>query len=320
MAHKGSKPIDVATIKRYQDALNYMLTFEKNGFVTSEAFNTMRKSHKISTNALTGMSRCGYLKMVKQGYYKVILPKLDPIHARNVIDACKDIYNSFAQKKKEDVVVNKKEESKSLPEVNDKKEKGKSLFQTSEDNIIRYQVACQEIINNVRNCGRVLASSDLGVNSQITKAMCETGVIKKVGFRKYEALTFMITRDQAESVLKTASSLSSAGIKERNRRRKGKKSKQEKDFPKQTDIFDHYAEHHLANKQKEKKSTPSAEKQTVTFSYPLERPAVKIHKKEGTIEVPKEKFLTAEVKPKQTRTRKPKRTFSLFWGLIKFNY
>lgn len=71
-----------------------------------------------------------------------------------------------------------------------------------------------------------------------------------------------------------------------------KKTKQEKDFPKQTDIFDQYPKY----------------------------PAVKIHKKEGTIEVPKDKFLTAEVKPKQTRTRKPKRTFSLFWGLIKFNY
>lgn len=287
---KTTKPVDVETIKRYQDGLNYMLTFEKNGFVTSEAFNTMRKSHKISTNALTGMSRCGYLKMVKQGYYKVILPKLEPIHAKNVIDVCKDIQNEFAQRRDAGLVKKQKRQNKQQleavkvqPESNDRK-----YFYRDPKNIERYEDACAKIIDSVINTGRVISPTELKVNGQIINAMVQVGILERIGTGKYKALQDSLSRKEAEYVLNKASELSTnAGATRKNK----KKSKQ--------------------------KHTMIATE--IKYKEPVETP-VKIHKKEGTIEVPKEKFLTAEVKPKQTRTRKPKRVFSILWGLIKFNY
>lgn len=288
---KTTKPIDVETIRRYQDALNYMLTFEKNGFVTSEAFNTMRKSHKISTNALTGMTRCGYLKGLGKGQYKVVLPKLDPIHAKNVIDVCKDIQNEFA-KRRDAGLVKKQKERKNEQQQNPVVQSDiteRKYFHRDSNNVKRYQQACTEILVNVISTGRIIPPRELKINGQTINAMVECGMLKKVNFGTYEPLTKSVSVEDAEKVLNVASKLSCiAG----GTRKKQKKSKQK----------------------------PEVKKSDFTVpNQPIETP-VKIHKKEGTIEVSKDKFLTAEVKPKQTRTRKPKRVFSILWGLIKFNY
>lgn len=101
MAQKDSiKPIDVQTIKKYQDACNDLLSMQKGGFIYSSDIVAIISKHKASTNLSTALKRLGYTKKVSKGKYQVVLQKYEPINARNVVNGLKEIQNAFQDRKK----------------------------------------------------------------------------------------------------------------------------------------------------------------------------------------------------------------------------
>lgn len=96
----GIRPIDVQTIKKYQDACNELVSMQQNGFIYSSDIVVVITKHKASTNLSTALKRLGYTKKISKGKYQIMLQKYEPINARNVVNGLKDIQNAFQDRKK----------------------------------------------------------------------------------------------------------------------------------------------------------------------------------------------------------------------------
>jgi hypothetical protein len=76
------------TIQKYQAALQELVDLIKkeNGHVPSIQMQGLTKKNKVSNTITTDAMKVGLIERLDRGVYKAIITKIEPIHARKVIE------------------------------------------------------------------------------------------------------------------------------------------------------------------------------------------------------------------------------------------
>jgi hypothetical protein len=112
-------------IKKYQDAIQAYVDLVKKskGIPNSYHVRDLFKSHLVCAATATHIERMNITKRISRGQYQIIIDKIEPIHARRLLEFRQEYMKSQRKiKKNHKASINK--ESIKLPE----KEKSLSFF------------------------------------------------------------------------------------------------------------------------------------------------------------------------------------------------